>query len=108
MAAAQARVGSVGSRGGSIGSSGPSGPGSLAEPASDVCPRCRCGFHCGAADATPCACTTLTLGAPLLARLRRDYNACLCVACLAELAAADNKQDATPASAQNATTEPRT
>ncbi len=53
------------------------------------CPRCGAPFHCGAADAAPCECTTLRLDAELLAELARRYDGCLCLACLAELAAAD-------------------
>jgi hypothetical protein len=58
------------------------------------CPRCGGDFHCGANDPGPCACTTLVLGAPLLAQLRERYTACLCLRCLHELAAAP---PATPA-----------
>jgi hypothetical protein len=50
------------------------------------CPRCARVFHCGARDAQPCGCTTLTLGAELLAALRREYTGCLCLDCLRELA----------------------
>ena len=53
--------------------------------ADDRCPRCGGGFHCGANDAEPCACTTLALDAPLLADLRARYTGCLCLACLREL-----------------------
>jgi Cysteine-rich CWC len=55
--------------------------------ASDRCPRCGGGFHCGAADAGPCACSTLTLSAALQAELRLRYSGCLCLSCLRELAA---------------------
>jgi hypothetical protein len=54
---------------------------------SDVCPRCGRGFHCGVSDAAPCACTTVSLNAATLAELRRRYTRCLCMACLAQLAA---------------------
>lgn len=53
----------------------------------DTCPRCGGRFHCGAADPGPCACSTLVLSAELQAQLRRQYSGCLCVTCLAELAA---------------------
>ena len=55
--------------------------------ASDRCPRCGGGFHCGAGDAAPCACTALKLDAATLADLRLQYQGCLCVRCLREVAA---------------------
>lgn len=56
--------------------------------AGDVrCPRCGGGFHCGAADPGPCACTTLKLEAPLRAQLQGRWQGCLCLACLTALAA---------------------
>lgn len=54
----------------------------------DRCPRCGGGFHCGARDAATCPCTALTLAPALLAQLRQQYSGCLCLRCLAELAAA--------------------
>lgn len=51
------------------------------------CPRCGGGFHCGANDPGPCACTGLKLGAELQASLRARYTGCLCLRCLAALAA---------------------
>lgn len=51
----------------------------------DTCPRCGGNFHCGVADAEPCACTTLSLDADTLARLRRTYSGCLCLRCLQAL-----------------------
>ena len=57
----------------------------------DVCPRCGAGFHCGVNDAAPCACTTIALGAETLAELRAAYSSCLCLRCLAELAAIKKK-----------------
>ena len=58
----------------------------------DVCPRCGGGFHCGVHDDTRCACTTITLSAATLAELRTQYAAaCLCLRCLAELAADEKK-----------------
>ncbi|MFT3819161.1 MAG: cysteine-rich CWC family protein [Rubrivivax sp.] len=53
------------------------------------CERCGGGFHCGVRDAGPCACGGLDLSPALLARLRRDYRACLCLDCLQALAQAD-------------------
>lgn len=53
----------------------------------DRCPRCGGAFHCGVNDADPCACTTIRLDAPTLAALRARFNACLCLRCLAEVAA---------------------
>ena len=52
----------------------------------DRCPRCGGGFHCGANDAAPCACTALKLDAATLAALRTQYPGCLCLACLRQLA----------------------
>ena len=51
------------------------------------CPRCGAGFHCGMNDAGPCACAGLALPARLQAQLRARYTGCLCVRCLAALAA---------------------
>jgi hypothetical protein len=51
------------------------------------CPRCGGGFHCGANDPGPCACMGLKLTAELQAALRARYTGCLCLACLAALAA---------------------
>ena len=51
----------------------------------DACPRCAAAFHCGAADAAPCACTTVQLEAATLAALRSQYERCLCLRCLVEL-----------------------
>ena len=53
------------------------------------CPRCGAAFHCGAADARPCPCTTLTLDAALLARLRERFDRCLCMTCLTRLQAGE-------------------
>lgn len=53
----------------------------------DRCPRCGGGFHCGAADAAPCPCSTLTLTPELQAALRERWQGCLCLACLKALAA---------------------
>jgi hypothetical protein len=61
------------------------------DEASDVCPRCGGGFHCGVNDAAPCACTTIALSAETLAELRATYTRCLCLRCLAELAADKKK-----------------
>ncbi|HEX5683504.1 MAG TPA: cysteine-rich CWC family protein [Ideonella sp.] len=52
---------------------------------SDRCPRCGSGFHCGVADTTPCACSTLRLSEDLRATLRARYTGCLCLACLRAL-----------------------
>ena len=62
--------------------------------ATDLCPRCGGGFHCGVDDAEPCACTTVTLDANRLADLRQRYTSCLCLRCLVELAA--TKEEAGP------------
>jgi len=53
----------------------------------DRCPRCARSFHCGFADAAPCACTTVRLDDAALAELRRRYRGCLCMRCLGELSA---------------------
>jgi hypothetical protein len=52
----------------------------------DRCPRCGSGFHCGAADAAPCACSTLVLPAALQSTLRARFSGCLCMDCLRDLA----------------------
>ena len=51
------------------------------------CERCGGEFHCGVNDVEPCACTGIALDAATLARLRATYKSCLCLRCLAELAA---------------------
>ena len=56
--------------------------------ASERCPRCGGGFHCGLNDAEPCACSTLQLDAAMLAELRSLYAGCLCLPCLRQIAAA--------------------
>ena len=56
-------------------------------PLADTCPRCGKAFHCGVADAAPCACAGLTLAPELKATLRVQFDGCLCLACLAELQA---------------------
>lgn len=53
----------------------------------DRCARCGGAFHCGIADASPCACTRITLSADVLAALRTRYTGCLCLACLRRIAA---------------------
>ena len=53
----------------------------------DACPRCAAAFHCGVADAAPCACTTVRLDAATLRGLREQYERCLCLRCLVELQA---------------------
>ena len=60
--------------------------------ATDRCPRCGGGFHCGVNDAGPCACTTIKLEKETLARLRERYGGCLCLRCLAEMARAEATQ----------------
>ena len=57
-----------------------------APAASERCPRCGGGFHCGVNDSTRCACTSVTLSAALQAELRQRYSGCLCLRCLVELA----------------------
>jgi hypothetical protein len=64
----------------------PSPPGGAAA-ATDRCPRCGGGFHCGARDEAPCPCTTVTLSPAQLQALQRRYAGCLCLACLAQIAA---------------------
>jgi Cysteine-rich CWC len=68
----------------------------LFRPVTSGCPRCGAGFHCGVHDAAPCACTTLSLDADLLARLRERFDGCLCLACLAELQAAHAHEKSRP------------
>ena len=54
--------------------------------ASERCPRCGGGFHCGVQDASPCPCSGLKLSASLRDNLRQRYTGCLCLACLQTLA----------------------
>ena len=61
------------------------------------CPRCGGAFHCGAQDAAPCACSTLTLAPELQAALRQRYEGCLCLACLQALAQGAPLEPATAA-----------
>lgn len=56
------------------------------------CPRCGQPFRCGVDDAGPCPCTTIALEAPALAALNREYRGCLCLSCLAQIAAAPAPQ----------------
>jgi hypothetical protein len=63
---------------------------SAAAAPADRCPRCGGGFHCGVADATPCACTGIVLEAALQQRLRERYAGCLCQRCLEALARGDD------------------
>lgn len=58
-----------------------------------TCPRCGEGFHCGAHDAAPCACSGLTLPVALQKSLRNRYAGCLCLACLRSLAEAETKAE---------------
>ncbi|MGY4830902.1 cysteine-rich CWC family protein [Sphaerotilaceae bacterium SBD11-9] len=62
-----------------------------------TCPRCGGAFHCGAKEPTPCACGRFTLSADTTQMLRRQYDRCLCMACLAQLAAADSPDVKKPA-----------
>ena len=62
-------------------------PAAAAPIPSDTCPRCGGGFHCGVQDSAPCACTGLQLNAAQLQALRARYSHCLCLACLAAVAA---------------------
>ncbi len=54
-----------------------------------ACPRCGAAFHCGVADATPCACTQARLDDGQRARLAARFTGCLCGACLRAIAAGD-------------------
>ena len=65
----------------------------MSAQAGDRCPRCGGGFHCGANDAAPCACTALKLDAATLAELRARYTGCLCLACLREIAASNHPSE---------------
>jgi hypothetical protein len=60
------------------------------------CPRCGAPFRCGVADAGPCPCTTLALDAATRAEANRRWHGCLCLRCLAELAA-PGRQTSLPA-----------
>ena len=58
----------------------------MTDPTSDRCPRCGGAFTCGIAAPAPCPCTTVTLAPEVLAQLRSQYQSCLCLDCLRELA----------------------
>lgn len=60
------------------------------------CPRCGGSFHCGAHDSTPCACGTLTLTPALRSDLAARYAGCLCLRCLAEMAADPSRVSCAP------------
>ena len=51
-----------------------------------ACPRCGGAFHCGVDDATPCACTAPVLAPEQLRQLQAQYDGCLCLHCLRQLA----------------------
>lgn len=63
----------------------PDTPGTSCGTGQAVCERCGGGFHCGANDPTPCACTGVQLTADHRAALRRHYRHCLCTRCLAAI-----------------------
>ncbi|MGY0196640.1 cysteine-rich CWC family protein [Leptothrix sp. BB-4] len=71
------------------------------QPLPDRCPRCGGPFRCGIDDPGPCACTRITLDAATLAQLRARWTGCLCLDCLADLAASGGT------TAHPASTEPR-
>jgi len=50
----------------------------------DRCPRCGGGFHCGAKD-DRCDCFDLNLSEALREKLAKEYEGCLCLACLKAL-----------------------
>jgi len=58
------------------------------QPASrtDRCPRCDATFGCGVATGN-CWCSAVTLTPELRGELAKDYEGCLCPACLRELSA---------------------
>ncbi len=49
---------------------------------SSTCPHCGATFDCGANEAEPCWCNSLTLSEPTLQALRARYTSCLCLHCL--------------------------
>ena len=59
----------------------------VGEIADATCPRCSGSFHCGVADAAPCACAGVALDPELLRALRQRFAGCLCPGCLRQLAA---------------------
>jgi cysteine-rich CWC protein len=63
-------------------------PQRTADGAADRCPRCGGAFRCGMHEPSRCACTTVVLDDTMLAALNARYRGCLCLRCLAELAAA--------------------
>jgi hypothetical protein len=57
------------------------------------CPRCGGAFHCGVNEPMPCACGQFTLSAATTQMLRAQYDRCVCMACLAQLAALPSPDD---------------
>lgn len=58
----------------------------MSATANDLCPRCGQTFQCGVQGDTPCPCTTVNLSAALQQRLRAQFQGCLCLRCLVDLA----------------------
>jgi Cysteine-rich CWC len=59
------------------------------------CPRCGEAFLCGAASGT-CACFGVALNDSLRKQVAASFSDCLCVACLKQLSAADQRLAAQP------------
>ena len=66
----------------------------VAAASNERCQRCGGSFHCGIADAGPCACTTVQVDAATLLALRVRYTGCLCLRCLGEVAAGGDTEPA--------------
>ncbi|WP_183973207.1 cysteine-rich CWC family protein [Runella defluvii] len=51
-----------------------------------VCPRCGQAFRCQLTTQGLCVCSEITLSEQTLSDLRTQYEGCLCIKCLQELA----------------------
>jgi hypothetical protein len=50
-----------------------------------TCPRCGGTFHCGVKEPMPCACGQFKLTQETTQMLRKTYDRCVCMNCLAQL-----------------------
>ncbi|AYQ33766.1 cysteine-rich CWC family protein [Runella sp. SP2] len=53
-----------------------------------VCPRCGQEFRCQLTTQGSCVCSEITLSEQTLSDLRTQYEGCLCIKCLQEMARA--------------------
>lgn len=57
----------------------------MCEHEEKLCPRCNKTFECKAGSITQCQCNTVQLTVTERAVIEKQYNDCLCLACLIEL-----------------------